>query len=238
MVTYRSGSQNLKHFDKKVVPGIILLLILFVLLSPASQGIAWAQFTIARLKYGGGGDWYNDPSAIPNLAREVNRRTTVEVSEEEAVVDLKGPEIFRYPFVFMTGHGNIKFTEEEAKRLRSYLIHGGFLYADDDYGMDTAFRREMKKVFPDKEFVELPFNFPIYHTFYDFPDGLPKIHKHSGKPPQGFGIFHEGRLVVFYTYESNISDGWVDPQVHGDPPEKREEAFRMGINIITYVLMN
>ncbi len=196
------------------------------------------RLSIARLKYSGGGDWYNDPSIIPNLAREINKRTTIRVNEEEAVVEIESPKLFQYPFLIMTGHGNIELSPQEVKRLRLYLTQGGFLYADDDYGMDKAFRREIKKVFPDKELVELPSSFPIYHCFYDLPHGLPKIHQHDGKPPQGFGIFDQGRLVVFYTYETNISDGWAAPDVHKDPPEKREAAFRMGTNIVAYALMN
>ncbi|MFQ6094191.1 MAG: DUF4159 domain-containing protein [bacterium] len=223
---------------------LIILLSPFLLLLVVGGGL-FAQkdtsnpdFTIARLHYHGGGDWYNDPSIIPNLLREIGQRTNIAVQKHQAVVEIMDPELFAYPFLFMTGHGEIKFSDEEAQRLRLHLTHGGFLYADDDYGMDKAFRREIKKVFPDKELVELPSDHPIYHIDYDFPRGLPKIHEHDGKPPQGFGIFHEGRLVVYYTYETNISDGWADPDVHHDPPEKREEAFRMGINIVTYALLH
>jgi hypothetical protein len=196
------------------------------------------DFTIARLHYHGGGDWYNDPSSTHNLLREIGIRTDIAVQRHQAVVEIMDPELFAYPFLFMTGHGEIKFSEEEVKRLRLYLAHGGFLYADDDYGMDKTFRREMKKVFPEKELVELPSDHLIYHIDYDFPRGIPKIHEHDAKPPQGFGIFHEERLVVYYTYESNISDGWADAEVHNDPPDKREEALRMGINIITYALLH
>ena len=224
--------------------GSPIYLIVF-LLSLATIGLSQTQndtsnpdFTIARLHYHGGGDWYNDPSIIPNLLREIAERTNITVQRYQAVVEIMDPELFAYPFLFMTGHGEVKFTDEEVQRLRLYLTHGGFLYADDDYGMDKAFRREIKKVFPDKELVELPSSHPIYHIDYDFPRGVPKIHEHDAKPPQGFGIFHEGRLVVYYTFESNISDGWADPDVHNDPPEKREEAFRMGINIVTYALLN
>lgn len=192
------------------------------------------DLTIARLKYDGGGDWYNDSDIIPNLAHELNRRTTLKVNPQQAIVSLDDENLFDYPFIFMTGHGNIVFSDYEVKRLREYLIKGGFLYADDDYGMDKYFRREIKKVFPGLELEELPFSHPIYHCFYDFPHGLPKIHKHDGKPPKGYGIFYEGRLVVFYTYETNISDGWTD--AHDDPPDKREEAFKMGINIIIYAM--
>ena len=226
----------------KIKP-VILLLTFFLLFGVRNSLLAQndtsnPDFTIARLHYRGGGDWYNDPSSIHNLLREIGTRTNIAVQRHQAVVEIMDPELFAYPFLFMTGHGEIKFSEEEVKRLRLYLTHGGFLYADDDYGMDKAFRREMKKVFPDKELVELPTDHRIYHIDYDFPRGVPKIHEHDAKAPQGFGIFHEGRLVVYYTYESNISDGWADPEVHNDPPDKREEAFRMGINIVTYALLH
>ena len=206
----------------------LILVILYLLSS--------YDLTIARLKYDGGGDWYNDPDIIPNLAQELNKRTTLKVNPQQAIVSLNDENLFDYPFIFMTGHGNIEFSDYEVKRLREYLRSGGFLYADDDYGMDKYFRREIKKVFPGLKLEELPFSHPIYHCFYDFPHGLPKIHKHNGKPPKGYGIFYEGRLVVFYTYETNISDGWTD--AHDDPPDKREEAFKMGINIIIYAMTN
>lgn len=222
-----------------------VIFVFIALLVTASTGYTQTQndtsnpdFTIARLHYRGGGDWYNDPSIIPNLLREIRERTNITAQKYQAVVKIMDPELFAYPFLFMTGHGEIKFTDEEVQRLRLYLTHGGFLYADDDYGMDKAFRREMKKVFPDKEIVEIPPDHDIYHIDFDFSRGVPKIHEHDNKPPQGFGIFHEGRLVVYYTFESNISDGWADPDVHNDPPEKREEAFRMGINIVTYALLH
>lgn len=197
-------------------------------------------FTIARLKYGGGGDWYWGASAIPNMLRYLKENTNLRVAEEsaeEVKVSIMDENLLNYPFLFLTGHGNIKFSDEEVERLRTYLTHGGFLLANDSYGLDAAFRREMKKVFPDKELVELPFGYGVYHCYYDFPNGLPKIHKHEGKPAQGLGIFQEGKLVVFYTYESDIGDGWEDPQVHNDPPEKREAALRMGVNIITWAMM-
>jgi hypothetical protein len=209
---------------------------LLLLLLCLPQYLSAQGFVVARVKYGGGGDWYNDPSMIPNLSREINERTTLKAQEEQAVVSLGDEQLFNYPFIFLTGHGNIKFDDREIKNLRIYLTSGGFLYADDDYGMDEAFRREMKRVFPDKELVELPFDHEIYHILYDFPDGPPKIHKHDEKPPQGFGIFHDGRLVLFYTYETNVSDGWADLDVHNDPQHKREEAFKMGINIVMYAL--
>ncbi len=198
----------------------------------------WAEsydFQLARLKYRGGGDWYNDPDVLPNLAQELTKRVGICVAPDEAVVDVGSKEIFNYPFLYLTGHGNIRLTDEEAANLREYLENGGFLYADDDYGMDKSFRREIKKVFPEKELVEIPFNHPIYHIFYDFPNGLPKIHEHKPGPPHGYGIFVGGRLVVFYTYNTNISDGWTPN--HNDPEEKREQAFRMGVNIVLYSLL-
>jgi len=193
------------------------------------------SFTIARMKYGGGGDWYWGRSAVPNMLDFLKENTNISVGEE-VLVSIMDKELFEYPFLFITGHGNVFFNEQETKRLRNYLTCGGFLFVNDSYGLDGAFRREIKKVFSDKDLVELPSSHGIYHCFYDFPKGLPKIHQHDGKPPQGFGIFHEGRLVVFYVYESDISDGWEDPEVHQDPPDKREAALRMGVNIITWIL--
>jgi hypothetical protein len=194
-----------------------------------------ADLSIVRLKYRGGGDWYNDPSMIPNLAREIYKRTAILVEEDDIHLSLSDEEIFRYPFLFMTGHGNITFSDEERERLHLHLMNGGFLYVDDDYGLDEAFRREIKKVFPDKQFVEVPFDHEIYHVVYDL-EGLPKIHKHDDNPPRGFALFEGERIVVFYTFESNISDGWADPEVHRDPPEKREAAFQMGVNIFIYAV--
>ncbi|MCK4255699.1 DUF4159 domain-containing protein [candidate division WOR-3 bacterium] len=193
------------------------------------------DITIARVKYRGG-DWYNDPSIISNLVREINNRTTINCDANQYVVTLQDPDLFSYPFVFLTGHGDIQLSYVEVENLRDYLLGGGFLYADDDYGMDEAFRREMKKVFPGLEFVELPFSHPIYHCFYNFNNGPPKIHEHDNKPPKGYGLFYKERLVVYYTFESNISDGWADPGVHKDPEEIREKAFRMGINIVVYAM--
>lgn len=197
------------------------------------------SFRIARLKYSGGGDWYNDPSAEVNMMDYLKKNTTIDVDEPKFyTVDISSDDIFNYPFILITGHGNISFSDSEVKRLREYLTNGGFLYADDDYGMNDAFRREMKKVFPGEEMKELPFDHKIYSSHFNFPGGLPKIHEHDGKPPQGFGYWISGRLCVYYTYETNISDGWADPREHDDPPEKREEAFKMGTNIIVFVLTN
>jgi len=195
-----------------------------------------SAFKIARLKYSGGGDWYNGPTEEPNLLRFIKQHTLVDVEPTYEFVEIMSDKLFSYPFVFMTGHGNIAFSDNEVRRLRTYLENGGFLYADDDYGMDQAFRREIKKVFPDQKLVELPFSYGLYHCQFDFPNGVPKIHEHNGKPPQAFGLFHNGRLVVLYTYETNPSDGWDDPDVHNDPPEKREEALRFGTNIVVWTL--
>jgi hypothetical protein len=198
-----------------------------------------SSFKIVRLKYSGGGDWYNDPSAEVNMMDYLKKNTVIDIDEPKFYsVDISSDDIFNCPFILITGHGNIDFTDSEAKRLRTYLERGGFLYADDDYGMDKAFRREMKKVLPELELKELPFTHKIYSSHFNFPNGLPKIHEHDAKPPQGFGYFLNGRLCVYYTYETNISDGWADPREHDDPPEKREEAFKMGTNIIVYALTN
>jgi len=197
-----------------------------------------SRFTVARLKYGGGGDWYNDPTIIPNLMAFLRSEARIDAAETEARVSLNEEDIFSYPFLFMTGHGRISFSQKEADRLRAYLTGGGFLFADDDYGMDVHFKREMIKVFPDKKLLEIPFSHEIYHSHFDFPNGLPKIHEHDGDPPRGYGYFHEGRLAVFYAFSTNISDGWADAEVHGDPKEIRELALRMGTNIVVYALMN
>ena len=198
----------------------------------------YSAFKIARLKYSGGGDWYNDQSAEVNLLRFVRENTNINVEPAYEFVDVNSEQLFIYPFVFMTGHGNIVFNEQEVRRMRTYLENGGFLYADDDYGMDKAFRREMKKIFPGQELVELPFSHGIYHSQFEFSNGPPKTHEHDKKPPQGFGLFHNGRLVVYYTFESNPSDGWTDADVHNDPPDKRQEALRFGTNIIVWALTN
>ncbi len=198
-----------------------------------------SPFKIARLKYSGGGDWYNDPSAEINMMDYLKKNTTIDVAEPAFYsVDISSDDIFNYPFLLITGHGNIEFSQNEVVRLRKYCESGGFLYADDDYGMNESFRREIKKVFPGEDLKELPFNHKIYNSQYSFPNGLPKIHEHDAKPPQGFGIYINNRLCVYYTYETNISDGWADTKEHQDPPEKKEEAFKMGTNIVVYALMN
>ncbi len=191
---------------------------------------------LVRLKFGGGSDWYNGPTELPNLAEFVRRNTGINAFATGRYVEPLDEELFNFPFIFMTGHGNCFFTAREANKLREYMESGGFLLVNDDYGMDASFRREIKKIFPDRELLEIPFDHEIYHSFYDFPNGLPKIHEHDGKPAQGFGIFIQGRMVLFYVYESDIADGWDEPEVHGDPPEKREQALKMGTNILLYVL--
>ena len=193
-------------------------------------------FQIARLKYSGGGDWYNDPSAEVNLLKFVQANTNIKVNAEYKFVDIASDEIFSYPFLFLTGHGNIVFSSDESKRLRTYLENGGFLYIDDDYGLDKAIRREIKKIFPEKDFLKLPFSNKIFNIFYKFDNGTPKTHEHDKNPPQSFGIFIGERLAVLYTFESNPSDGWTDPEVHNDPQNKREEALKFGTNIIIYAL--
>lgn len=194
------------------------------------------EVLIGRVKYSGGGDWYNDPSAEVNLIKFLASNTNIKAQPRYAVADLSTDDIFSFPVLFLTGHGNITLSESEVKRLRTYLERGGFLYVDDDYGLDKAFRREMKKVFPENELVELPFSHKIYHSFYEFPAGPPKTHEHDKKPAQGFGIYVNNRLAVYYTFESNPSDGWVDKEVYNDPEAKRIEALKFGVNIIIYAL--
>ncbi|MGI8892390.1 MAG: DUF4159 domain-containing protein [Bacteroidia bacterium] len=215
----------------------LLSLFLLIFLSQTS----WAQkgaLQLARLKYSGGGDWYVGPTSLPNLARFCNENLSTTFALQEVIVEVGSPDIFNYPIIYMTGHGNVIFNNQEANNLRNYLIAGGFLKINDSYGMDEFVRREMKKVFPDLDFVELPFNHPVYNQKFSFPNGLPKIHEHDDKPPQGFGLIYNGRLVCFYSFESDIGDGWEDPEVHKNSPEKRQQALRMGANIVQYVFMN
>lgn len=213
---------------------LLIFLLIFSVFAPISA--QQSALKLARLKYGGGGDWYNDPSGEVNLLKFVRQNTNISVDPIYEFVDLSSDNIFMYPMLFLTGHGNVNFSDADAKRLRAYLQNGGFLYIDDDYGLDAAIRREMKKVFPDQNFAELPFNHPIYSAHFKFPNGLPKIHEHDMKNPQGFGLFSGGRLCVFYTYETNPSDGWTDADVHNDPPDKREAALKIGVNIVVYAL--
>ncbi|TAL62034.1 MAG: DUF4159 domain-containing protein [Bacteroidetes bacterium] len=192
---------------------------------------------IARLKYNGGGDWYVSPSSLPNLIRFCNKNLGTNINEEEAVVEAGSKDIFNYPFLHLTGHGNVIFSQLEAENLRNYLMAGGFLNINDSYGMEKFVRKEMKKVFPELDFVELPAAHPLYHQKYDFPNGLPKIHEHDGKSPQGFGLIYNGRLVCFFNFEADLGDGWEDPEVHKDSEETRQKALKMGANIVQYVFM-
>lgn len=218
-----------------VITGCIFLL--SVAITPVLLGEEQPyDFSIARLHYDGGGDWYSDPSSLPNLISFLSENTDLKVRPEEVRVKPADPQLFLYPYLYMTGHGNVRFSEADVRNLRTYLTEGGFLHADDNYGMDESFRREIKRIFPNKELVELPFDHPIYHQKYDFPNGLPKIHEHDGKPAQGFGMFHEERLVIYYTYETDLGDGWEDLDVHDDTPEKHRSALEMGTNIILYAL--
>jgi len=226
---------QLKSMNKDTFK-ILLLITLLVFVDSFSQ--AKPEFQIARLKYSGGGDWYNDPSAEINLLKFVNQETTIKVKPEYVFVEISSDDVFNYPLLFITGHGNIGFSESEVSRIRKYLERGGFIYIDDDYGMNKAIRREFKKVFLNQEFVELPFNHNIYHTLYEFNYGPPKTHEHDNKPPQGFGLFVGKRLAVYYTFESNPSDGWADKRVHNNPDNKRLEALQFGANIIIYALTN
>lgn len=192
---------------------------------------------VARLHYSGGGDWYWGNSAIPNFLKFTENNTPFAVDSTERQVTIMDADLFKYPFLFATGHGVISFTSEEKERLRQYLSGGGFLFVNDSYGMDRTFRKEMAELFPEREVVQLPFDHPIYHCFYDFPDGPPKIHEHDGNPPRGYAIILNGRVVMYFLVESDIGDGWEDAQVHNDPPEKRLEALKMGVNILTYALL-
>ena len=194
-------------------------------------------FGVARLKYGGGGDWYEDRTSLVNLIRAVRDRMGIAVAgEREAVVEPGAAALFQYPFVFACGHGNIKFSPTEVTNLRRYLLSGGFLWVDDDFGIDASLRREMKKVFPDVPFVELPFSHPLFHGLYEFPGGLPKIHEHDGGPAAAYAIVHDGRVVVLYSHNTDLGDGLEDEEVHKDPPEKREAALRMALNIVHHAL--
>ncbi len=195
---------------------------------------ALAQQKIGKLKYGGGGDWYANKTALPNLIKFCNAKLSMNLVGEEDAVDVGSRDLFSYPYLYMTGHGNVVFSSAEAENLRNYMIGGGFLHIDDNYGLDKFIRLEMKKVFPELELVELPFTHPIYHQKYDFPKGLPKVHEHDGNPAQGFGLVYEGRLVAFYSFECDLGNGWEDQRIHNDPETKRTEALQMGANIIAY----
>lgn len=192
------------------------------------------SYKIAKVKYKGGGDWYANKTALPNLAKFCNANIKTTISQEDANVEVGSPEIFNYPWVYLTGHGNVVFTDAEAQNLKKYLMAGGFLHIDDNYGLKPFIVPQMKKVFPELDFIELPFTHPIYHQTYNFSKGLPKIHQHDGKPAQGFGLVYQGRLVCFFTYECDLGNGWEDQSIYNDPEEKRIEALKMGANIVKY----
>ncbi|MGC1203265.1 MAG: DUF4159 domain-containing protein [Flavobacteriaceae bacterium] len=193
---------------------------------------------LAILKYKGGGDWYGNQTALPNLIAYCNANISTKINPKPETVEVGSPDIFQYPLLHMTGHGNVFFSETDAENLRNYLISGGFLHIDDNYGMEPYIKKELKKVFPNKDLVEIPSNHEVFNMAYKFPKGLPKIHEHDGKRPQAFGIFNEDRLVLLFTYESDLGDGWEDPEIHNDPADVREKALQMGANIVKYAFEN
>lgn len=209
-----------------------LLFLLFLL--PLLEVQAQPVIKIAKLKYNGGGDWYANKTALPNLVEFCNKELGTTIQVEDEVAEAGSKDIYNYPYVYMTGHGNVVFSSDEALNLRNYLIGGGFLHVDDNYGLDKFIRLELKKVFPELELTEVPYTHAIYHQKFNFPAGLPKVHEHDGKPAQGFGLFYEGRLVVFYSYECDLGNGWEDQRIHNVPKEKRQQALQMGANILSY----
>lgn len=226
---------NTVSFMNSILAKTFLLFVSLFLLQPV-QAQSSGEFEIARAKYRGGGDWYNDPSALENLISFAKSNVPIRISNSYTDVSLGSAELHSYPFVFLTGHGNIALNSTEARNLREYLQNGGFLFIDDDYGLDEYIRPAMNQVFPDEQFVEIPFNYPIYDQVFTFENGLPKIHEHDGEAPKGYGIFYEGRLVVFYSYEANLGDGWTDAEVHNTPQSLRQQALQMGTNILVYAL--
>jgi len=218
----------MNKMKKLILIAVTLFLSSFTIVAPTYQ--------IARLKYSGGGDWYVSPTSLPNLIDFCNKNLGTNITPEEAIVEAGSADLFNYPFVHLSGHGNVIFSNQEAENLRNYLIAGGFLNINDSYGLDQFIRPQMKKVFPELDFIELPFNHPIYHQKFDFPNGLPKIHEHENKPPQGFGLIYKGRLICYYNHEADLGDGWEDYEVHKDSEETRLKALRMGANIIQFVL--
>ena len=209
-----------------------LSLMLFLLLGMTS--IQGQDLHITRLHYDGGGDWYSNPSSLPNLINFIATNTNIRMDSEEHRVKITDTDLYNHPYLYLTGHGNIKFSNEEIYKLRDYLSAGGFLHADDNYGLDESFRREMKRVFPKKEWVELPHDHPIFSSYFKIERGLPKIHKHDEKAPQALALFHQGRMIVLYSYESDLGDGWEDIEVHNDGTEKHQKALEMGTNILIY----
>ena len=222
--------------DKSYYVTIMKSFIITAVILLVTNIILGQEFSIARVNYGGGGDWYCDPSSIPNILNYLTKNTSIKADHDEYRIKLTTKELRGHPYLYMTGHGNIRFTNEEIIQLREYLMGGGFLHTDDNYGLNTSFRREMKRVFPDRDFVELPHDHAVFHSFFDMPNGLPKIHEHDGKPPQLFALYNEDRIMVIYSYESDLGDGWEDEEVHNDPSELRVAALQMGVNIIYFAL--
>ena len=215
---------------------LIFSVLLFIVCSLQAGNVPPGAFSITRIHYSGGGDWYADPSSIPNMLEYLGDHTNIAVDPLEKRANIGDNVFFESSYLYLTGHGNIKFSDEEVQILRDHLLAGAFLHADDNYGMDKFFRREMQKVFPEKDWVELPSDHPIFYLYYNFPNGLPKVHEHDNNRPQALGLFHEGNLIVLYTYESDLGDGWEDSRVHNDPENIRQKAFEMGTNIILYAL--
>jgi hypothetical protein len=211
---------------------VIILSLFLVLLHTATQA---QTIKLGLLVYGGGGDWYANPTSLKNLAQFANQQLHTHLDTREGQIEVGSPDIFNYPFIHMTGHGRWVLTDAEAKNLRKYLEGGGFLHIDDNYGLDPYVRPALKQVFPELTLIELPFTHPVYHQKYNFPNGVPKIHEHDNKPPKGYGLIYKGRLVCFYTYETDLGDGWEDYDVHKDPPEKHQQALQMGANMLQYV---
>ncbi len=229
-IFYKHRKMYAKTLKKAVLHGFMGLTLILVTALPSI-----GQLKLAKLRYGGGGDWYANKTALPNLAKFCNEQLGMNLSPEEDAVDVGSRDLFSYPYVYMTGHGNVVFSPEEAENLRNYLAGGGFLHIDDNYGLDKFIRIELKTVFPELDLVELPFDHPVYHQKFNFAKGLPKIHEHDGKPSQGFGLIYEGRLVVFYSFECDLGNGWEDQRIHNDPESKRQEALQMGANLLSFV---
>jgi hypothetical protein len=215
----------------------ILLTVIFTIMMSLTSNFIIAQ-DVAILKYKGGGDWYSNPTALPNLVKYCNDNIDTNINESIQTVEAGSTDIFQFPLLHMTGHGNVFFSDDDAENLRNYLVSGGFLHIDDNYGMEPYVTKELKKVFPNSELIEIPKDHKIFSTVYSFPRGLPKIHEHDGKAPQAFGIFHQSRLVLLFTFESDLGDGWEDAEVHNDPEDVREKALKMGANIVKYAFDN
>lgn len=229
------NSRTARASDVHTMRRIAVAFIAIALILTAA-GPVLAQERVGRLKYSGGGDWYANPTSLPNLLEFAREHTNLDLPRREVNVEPGSDDLSSFSFVHATGHGRISFTAQEARGLREYLLGGGFLHVDDNYGLDESFREEIRKVFPDRELVELPFAHPIYHCLFDFPGGLPKIHEHDGGPPHGYGIIHEGRVVVFYSFNTDLGDGWESAEVHNDPEEVRLQALKMGANLLVYAL--